>query len=187
MILLNVILLFHSVSTEEQERIEKATRGQSTNDNWRKYRTNRLTASNFGRVFKMRPSTECHNTVVSILYPDNIDHLPAIKYGKEQEEAAVETLNQILAQNSQRKVSSCGLFVDTETGFLAASPDGVIDEDTLVEIKCPLKCKEQSIKDLAIQDPTFCLNYEPATNKMSLKRGHNYYYQIQGQLHCAKR
>ena len=135
----------------------------------------------------MRPSTECHNTVVSILYPDNIDHLPAIKYGKEQEAAAVKTLNEILAQDSLGAVSSCGLFVDTETGFLAASPDGVIDEDTLVEIKCPLKCQEQNIRDLAMQDPTFCLDYDTSTDKMSLKRGHTYYYQIQGQLHCAKR
>lgn len=30
-----------------------------------------------------------------------------------------------------------GLFIDPEFQFLAASPDGLIDTDALIEIKCP--------------------------------------------------
>lgn len=35
------------------------------------------------------------------------------------------------------KVMLCGLFVDTENCFLAASPDGLVQDDGLIEVKCP--------------------------------------------------
>lgn len=34
--------------------------------------------------------------------------------------------------------SECGLFIDTKNHFLGATPDGLIGNDTLVEIKCPI-------------------------------------------------
>jgi len=82
-------------------------------------------------------------------------------------------------------VEECGLFIDTSTGYLAATPDGTVGEDSLVEVKCPMKCKDSSIAELASTDSTFCL--EHYGDGMRLKRSHNYYYQIQGQLHMAKR
>ena len=56
-----------------------------------------------------------------------------------------------------------------------------------MEIKCPLKCLDASIEELATTDPTFCLHHDPEDGRLRLKESHNYYYQIQGQLHCAKR
>jgi len=174
------------VSISDARKIELDTRGQSSNEKWKHYRSNRLTASNFGRVCKMRSNTHPHNTVVSILYPENIDHLPAIKHGKEREAEAISELNEILAKKGRGQVSPCGLFVDIDTGFLAASPDGILDEDTLVEIKCPIKLRENKIEELCNSDSTFCLN-AIGDKKYALKKNHNYFYQIQGQLHCAKR
>ena len=58
---------------------------------------------------------------------------------------------------------------------------------TLVEIKCPLKCLEATIETLASTDPTFCLRHDGEEGRLRLKDNHNYYYQIQGQLHCARR
>ena len=149
-----------------------------------KERRERLTASNFGKVVKMRPTTSCHNTVVSILYPDSLDRIEAIRYGKEHEADAIEALNKILAKTDLH-VEECGLFVDTDTGYLAGTPDGTVGKDALVEVKCPMKCKDTGIEDVAKTDSTFCLEYEE--NRIRLKKYHNYYYQIQGQLHVAKR
>ena len=56
-----------------------------------------------------------------------------------------------------------------------------------MEIKCPLKCLDASIEELATTDPTFCLHHDAEDGRLRLKESHNYYYQIQGQLHCAKR
>ena len=105
---------------------------------------------------------------------------------REKEAEALQLLDSLLAPKGLH-VRPCGLFVDTEAGYLAASPDGVLDEDTLVEVKCPLKCRDRAIADLAASDSSFCLGLDPDTGTLALKRSHNYYYQVQGQLHCAGR
>ena len=165
--------------------MEVITRGQAGNQDWRTHRARRLTASNFGRVAKLKASTSRHNTVLSILYPDDISDLPAVKHGRESEVKALAQLGDILNREGQT-VTSCGLFVDSNSGFLAASPDGVLDSQTLVEVKCPLKCLDASIEELAATDSTFCLHLGPE-GRIRLKERHNYYYQIQGQLYCARR
>jgi len=38
-------------------------------------------------------------------------------------------------------IGSSGLIIDNELPFLAASPNGLINEDFLVEIKCPMSIK----------------------------------------------
>ena len=178
--------------------MEERTRGQSENTDWRTERSRRLTASNFGRVAKLKATTSRHNTVLALLYPDDISSLPAIQHGRESEQRARDQLGDLVGS-----VRSCGLFVDPSSGYLAASPDGVLEDEvtqgvdrdrlsfsqflqTLVEIKCPLKCLEATIEELASTDPTFCLHRD-AEGRLRLRESHNYYYQIQGQLHCARR
>ena len=58
---------------------------------------------------------------------------------------------------------------------------------TIVEIKCPLKCLREDIATLATLDPEFCLDYDYKTGTIKLKENHDYYVQIQGQLHCSRR
>ena len=105
--------------------MEERTRGQSDNTDWRTERSKRLTASNFGRVAKLRAATSRHNTVLTILYPDDISSLPAIQHGRQNEQRALAQLGDLLG----RDVRPCGLFVDPKTGYLAASPDGLLDEE----------------------------------------------------------
>jgi len=38
-------------------------------------------------------------------------------------------------------VRACGLFINKEYPYLAASPDGIIDKDDLIEIKAPYAAK----------------------------------------------
>ena len=85
----------------------------------------------------------------------------------------MDALNKILAKED-KEVKACGLFVDKETGYLAASPDGVVDDMTIVEIKCPLKCRDRKIEDLAKADSSFCLEFSTASG-LRLKRQHNFY------------
>lgn len=60
-----------------------------------------------------------------------------MKYGCEKEEIARKEL----AQELNKEIKPCGLFIDTENPCLGASPDGLIDESGLVEIKCPLSAE----------------------------------------------
>ena len=108
------------------------------------------------------------------------------RYGKENEKNAIKDLNRFLS-DEVLYVEECGLFVSIDKGYLAASPDGIVGKDGLVEVKCPIICRDNNIEDLARQDISFCLQYDETEDKLRLKRNHNYYYQIQGQLHIANR
>ena len=108
------------------------------------------------------------------------------RYGKDHEKFALAELNRILSESGQQ-VEECGLFVDTDKSFLAASPDGLVGAEAVVEVKCPLKCADSRLDWLAAQDSSFCLQLDPVTGGLRLKRSHNYHYQVQGQMHVTRR
>ena len=123
--------------------------------------------------------------VRAILYPERQDAAVA-RYCRDGERRALEQLGRLLAQ-AGHTLQSCGLFVSTEKCFLAATPDGTVDDDGLVEVKCPLGGRDRSLASLASQDKDFCLALSSVTGALSLKRSHNYFYQLQGQLQIANR
>ena len=70
-------------------------------------------------------------------------------------------------------IQKCGGFIDTERNFLAASPDGICSKsEFLIEFKCPYKATKVEH-----------LNY---IKNSKLNPNHNYYYQVQFQLHVTK-
>ncbi|KAF0698263.1 YqaJ domain-containing protein, partial [Aphis craccivora] len=75
------------LSIHEIEEVERKTVGQKNNTLWQKYRKTRLTASNFGKVCKLRASPSLANTVKSILY-DIFQGNSATRYGIENESMA---------------------------------------------------------------------------------------------------
>ena len=82
----------------------------------------------------------------------------------------------------------CGLHIDTDHPYLAATPDGIVSCDCcgtgLLEIKCPFKHKDSFLSE--IEDRQFCLEKQP-TGELKLKVSHDYYVQVQAQLSmCGK-
>ncbi|KAK4876550.1 hypothetical protein RN001_009056 [Aquatica leii] len=98
---------------------------------WREMRKNILTASNFDVVVKRRICTPCHNLLQRLLYNQN-KNTKSILYGRNNEDRAIKKYE----ENTSNFVKKCGLFIDREYPFLGASPDGLIDEDGLIEVKC---------------------------------------------------
>jgi len=127
------------------QNIERDTRGQSECELWQILRKEMLTASNFGVMCRMRATTSCATIVKNILFPPSID-TAAVKYGRTMEEMA----KQELVAKLKKEIKSCGLFIDYNNPCLGASPDGLIDEDGLVEIKCPLSAENLTAEE-AIQ------------------------------------
>ena len=82
------------------------------------------------------------------------------------------------------KVRKSGLWIDTSKGWLACSPDGVIEEDGalvgVLEIKCPYSARDMSPIEACDKLPTF--SCQLIDRQLTLKRTHNYYFQVQGQL-----
>ncbi|KYN29111.1 hypothetical protein ALC57_01453 [Trachymyrmex cornetzi] len=97
-----------------------------------------------GIGFAQMEETTC---VKSILFPPSID-TAAMKYGRDMEEMAKQKLSEIL----KKDIKPCGLFIDSNYPWLGASPDELLEEDGLVEIKCPLSAEnltaEEAIRTL---------------------------------------
>ena len=72
---------------------------------------------------------------------------------------------------------------------MAASPDGLVfrdGEDTptgIIEIKCPFSFRfKPSIEDLTVNGKCLFCYIEETTEAVKLKRSHDYFYQVQGQM-----
>lgn len=105
-----------TLSESSKSILEYETRNQTSNPKWFAERRNRLTASNFGRVCKMRPQTSCKSTVHDILY-GNVT-TKAMEYGKNIEKSAIKYLEEEIGKPIRR----CGLFIDKCIPYLAATP-----------------------------------------------------------------
>lgn len=68
-----------------------------------------------------------------------------------------------------------------ECGFLGASPDGFVDEDAIIEVKCPFSHRKSTV-DMIRSDKKYCLD-----ENLKLKETHPYFHQIQGLLHLTKK
>ncbi|CAH1155497.1 unnamed protein product [Phaedon cochleariae] len=165
---------------EEIEKLSKLTLDQGANPLWFEERKKRLTASNFGRICKLLESTDRKKVAQELLHSSFMGNIYT-RYGNDNEENAIRDFQLLTG----KKVINCGLFIDRNHPFLAASPDGLIDTDAIVEVKCPYKAKdvtpEEGIKQKLIQFATF------ENGVFSLKRTDKYYYQVQGQLFVTGR
>ncbi|XP_044759747.1 uncharacterized protein LOC123317338 isoform X1 [Coccinella septempunctata] len=168
------------LSEEEIEDLQNNTIGQADSPLWKEERRKRLTASNFGKICKMRTSTHCKNAVRALLY-DTFTGNQYTKWGKDHEDTAIEQFEELTSYH----VEKCGFYVDFEKPYLGASPDGLIGNDAIVEVKCPKTCSEMTpLQGISCGIIKFA-NLDKG--HMKLMRKHHYYYQIQGQLHVAQR
>ncbi|GLV31329.1 hypothetical protein CBL_11060 [Carabus blaptoides fortunei] len=170
------------VTQEERDKIAQETVGQFDNEIYRSARANRLTASKFGEVVKRRTTTSPETLVKRILSQDHIN-VPAINYGKENESVAIR----LFEAGMNIPVQRTGLHIDVVNPYLAASPDGLIGDDSLIEVTCCKKANDNGWNLLDItKDKALCLELTNE-NEIKLKKNHNIYYQIQGQLNITNR
>ncbi|KAB0790599.1 hypothetical protein PPYR_14993 [Photinus pyralis] len=161
--------------------IQRLTIGQSNNPLWKVMRLKRLTASNFGKVAKLRPTTSTANIVKALLYQGDWGNT-ATQYGNENEQRAIQDFELITGL----KVSPCGLFIDENNSFLAASPDGLVSDEALLEVKCPYNARFSTPEEATKNGTIKCLTL--SNGDLHLKENHDYMYQIQGQMQiCQKK
>ncbi|XP_047023593.1 uncharacterized protein LOC124632693 isoform X2 [Helicoverpa zea] len=176
----NDFLISLKLDENEIRELENKTLTQSNSDLWVVERKKRITASLFGQICKMKNSTPCTATLKNMLYSTFAGN-DATRYGKAHEGTAIADLENKIG----KKITPCGLFVCMDKPYLGASPDGLLGTDGLVEIKCPSSAAGLSpLEAVRQQKIKFCLE---TANGMKLKKTHNYYFQVQGQLMVTKR
>ena len=145
---------------------------------WFNERKFRLTASKFGEILKCTERRDLTKFCEDIFNPPSLS-TPAIVHGKTYESVAIEEFE----KKFHAKVFKSGLFVNEHFPNYAATPDGVIDDDTIVEVKCPYSARNEFISE----SNSITFLEKNAHGIIELKSKHNYYAQIQGQLAISGR
>ena len=160
------------MTSDVAANIELNTRMQSLSPLWRKERQFRITASNFGTICKATEKRDMRKLAHALLHPKDLDNIPAIRYGREKEAVAVTAME----RDYGVKVNPVGLCVNPQWPFLGASPDGVIGDDCLLEVKCPYAARAREITPVSVP------YMKQVNGQLHLDDSHSYYYQVQGQL-----
>ncbi|KAM9543371.1 uncharacterized protein ACIB01_011222 isoform 1-T2 [Guaruba guarouba] len=173
-------------------RVEKETRGQRSNPKWYEWRANRITASVAPRIANSNFANGKTDKVPQSYLKAVVDSSPSVQtramaWGVHNEKVAVQAYEQLKSQAVGKpvRVEDCGLFIDRDKKWIAASPDGIIKEAAtgkalgLLEVKCPYKHRNSTVRD-ACNDKDFCLKMEG--DSYALKKDHAYFTQVQCQL-----
>ena len=167
-----------ATSWEEALELEQETRGQAATRLWFDERRKRLTSSNFSKIVK-RKKAVTPARIKNVFEPAAFESV-FTTYGKNHEGPAKQ---QYLKQHPAHHIHDCGLVVNPQFSFLAASPDGkvCVDGETgVLEVKCPFTARDITIAEAVERLPKFCL--EKSGDTYSLKKNHDYYSQVQGQI-----
>jgi hypothetical protein len=161
------------VSDIQSRDYEELTRLQADNEEWHKLRSSRLTASKFKRICARK--ADFNKLAKDLLTTRNVQ-TAAMKYGIEHEATTAETY----AKEFGRNIYRVGFVINPTCVFLGCSPDRrVLDMSNvdmpwgLLEIKCSTAYSLFECKFLHVNKET---------NKLQLRKSHDYYYQIMGQM-----
>ena len=163
----------HSASESEIKTIEQTTREQAQSKRWKAERSCRLTASNFGTVMKLGPVADPAKVADRIVNGGDLMHVASIRYGKEMEPYA----RKFFCRVTDLDVQPSGLCIDKDHTMLAGSPDGIINDHTIVEIKCPYSARDKTLEEARLP---YLKEIPGDKGNWQLVKSSQYYHQVQG-------
>lgn len=146
---------------------------EQRSDEWFKARKGKLTGSNIGAALGVNPWKSPEDLIRQMVrdyhnseseFTGNI----ATEYGTMHEPLA---LMDYLGKTGNL-VNECGFIVHPEYDWLGASPDGLIDDDGIIEVKCPYGLRNKKGDDLVFK---------------SAEMQQHYYAQMQIEMACSGR
>ena len=165
-----------NMSDTQLMAIEQNTKEQSQQQLWHDMRKVRITASTAKRV-PVRHTTNPDKFLSGHLHPTFLGNT-ATRHGIASEELARQYL-----QEKGHSIESKGLVLCPGQPWLAASPDGIMDADTLLEIKSPVVGKNKTFReDLARNSDINLVNTE---YQLARNGSRGYYMQVQIGMHCT--
>jgi len=123
---------------------------RETTQTWHLARKGRLTASNFGCVLKAKWVTQ--SLLKRLLGEYDLSGVKGVQWDVNNEQEALKAFTVLTGKS----VQETGIWLDA-SGILGASPDGIEDDETVLEAKCPYTEKNLTIEEAIGTSPTFCL------------------------------
>lgn len=163
---------------EDIMRTSEITVGQRDNPACHLARKGRLTASNFGSVLKAKRVTP---SLLKHLGEYDLSRVKAVQWGVNNEEEAIKTFT----LKTGKRVKETGIWFHS-SGILGASPDGIIDDETVLEAKCPYTERNLTTEEAVASSVTFCLG-KSDNGEYVIKKDHVYWHQVQGELYFSRR
>jgi len=117
--------------------------------------------------------------------------LNIFRWGIQEETKAKEEYIEIMSpRHINFNVTPTGLYISPQHPHLGASHDGKVTCDCCgcgcLEIKCPFLAKDKTLLELS-KEKDFCLVASCSSDgTLELNRQHNYYFQVQCQIHVTK-
>ena len=145
----------------------------------------------------MRKTTKRSKKVEKLVYSRFKGNI-ATQYGTQMENVARECYTKFQQDNGHPNLTTIhtGLVISADHPWLAASPDGRVHDPSdphpygLAEYKNPYSVREMTLSEACEKSSSFCLEKHTETCgdiTYELKQRHDYYFQIQCQLHCENR
>lgn len=159
--------------------VSEVTVGQRDNPAWHLARRGRLTASNFGSVLQAKRVTP--SLLKRLLGEYDLSRVKAVQWGVNNEREALKAFTNLTGKT----VLETGIWLDT-SGILGASPDGLVEEDSVLEAKCPYTERNMTIEEAVNTSPNFYLK-KTESGQYALKKGHVYWHQVQGEIYFSRR
>lgn len=165
-ILLNKI---NNVKPTDIPKFEKKTKKNKRL--WYQLRKTRITASMAHDVIRTCHSKRLATSFLNRHFLNKPMLTKAMKWGIANEETALKAYCDMMGE----KFSKCGLYIDPDRNYIAATPDGINEsKDTILEIKCPYSVRHGQ---------PYEVDY---LSSGKLKTSHRYYTQMQIQMHVTK-
>ncbi|KAL2097811.1 hypothetical protein ACEWY4_007018 [Coilia grayii] len=176
---LTAIIAALAITEEQRRAVHIYTLQQQNNPAWFELRKGRLTASNFGHVLATKPDCPARAVLKRVMGQSSLGGVKSVQWGIDNEGEGIRALQEKVGIH----VEPSGLWL-TKSGMLGASPDGLVGNSAVVEVKCPYKHRNTTVEE-AIQDAAFYL--EKKGHQYHLKTTHPYWHQVQGQMHIVER
>ena len=185
------------IDSHTVNQIERNTVEQTNSKEWFLKRKHRFTASINYKLRIKNPKTDRGfiSLAKSIVTPEKPSNILQMKldHGKFYEPIAIQLYERYMTSiNHNIQYEKCGLVVDHINFILGASPDGKVIDCTerfmygILEVKCSEEYKDFDPKSYVHIAKNPCLELD-GSDKLSLKKDHPYYDQVQMQLAITTR
>ncbi|VDI48025.1 Hypothetical predicted protein [Mytilus galloprovincialis] len=162
----------------KRKNLEHGTKGQSSSVLWKDARKLRITASSATKV-PIKDTTDATSFIREHLHPKFTGN-KYTRHGTQQEPVAKEHLRSL-----ENTIIDTGMYVSTEEQWLSSSSDGILNGDTLLEVKCPVPTKWNTLEELINGGKYDVIKTTEGHYQIKVKGSRGYYMQIQLTMYCT--